>query len=142
MSTMSPMCSSFRRSTSGSPPPRRRASLEFKGRVRDGLMPCHRARARAQLSAKAGAQLESIPASPVGQIAAEDGKSRFSFSLTTINALTDARTAAQLRAAQRFSALADARNAHKQKVASEARARAFCKDMVVKLGEIKQTLRA
>lgn len=128
-SPISPMCLSI----ASSPQSRRgslmsqqsrRGSVDVKGRARDGLMPCQRAQAaRAQLSAKAGA-------TQVDHNSGADEKSRFSFCVATI------------MATQRLGALTEARNAYKQKVASEARAKAFCQDIVAKLGEVKQTLRA
>merc|ERR1712232_326961 len=114
----SPMCSSSANSRQSG-----RAALEVNGRARDGLMPCQRARARAQLSAKA-------EKSRVDHNANATVKSQFSFSTATV------------MATQRLSALTEARYAQKQKVASEARAKAFCKDIVAKLGEVKETLRA
>jgi hypothetical protein len=87
------------------------------------MMPCQRARARAkaELSAKEGT-------SPADQT---EEKSQFSFCPITIMTIM---------AAQRCSALTEARNAHKQKLASEGRASAFSQHIVTKLGEIKQTL--
>jgi len=79
---------------------------------------CQQPQLRAQVSVKAGA-------SRVDQCASLDGKNQVS-------------PAAVAMAAQRLSALTEARNARRQSITSEARSEAFCQDMVAKLGEIRR----
>lgn len=166
LSAMSTTCSSMansprRVSRASSPPPQspaaplrsgsrwepQRSPREHKPRARDGLMPCQRARAaRAQSPTGVAASSPALAgASPVDQTplqssSAANVKSRFDFSMAAV--MSESKKTVTSKQPTRYAALAEARNAHKQKVASEARSKAFCKDMAVKLAQVRQTLRA